>query len=181
MTKDFIMSESLIIKNCISGDRKSQKMLYDKYIVMMRYTCLRFTKNEADLEDILQDGFARLFINLHKFRGEGSFEGWVRRIFINISIEYIKRKRITVVELEGLEDFLVAKHFDVLERLYEKDLLKVSHTISPGCKTVFNLYAVGGFTHQEIGKKLGIKESTSKSQYTRAKVKLRDIIQSRAR
>jgi RNA polymerase sigma factor (sigma-70 family) len=179
MTKDFRMSEALMINDCISGDRKSQKMLYDKYFVTMRFTCLRFTKNDADVEDILQDGFARVFNNLHKFRGDGSFEGWVRRIFINISIEHIKRKKLDVVELKGLENLLVARHFSVLETLYEKDLLKVSHTISPGCKKVFNLYAVSGFTHREIGKHLGIKESTSKSQYTRAKVKLRDIIQSR--
>ncbi|GEO12093.1 RNA polymerase sigma factor [Segetibacter aerophilus] len=179
MTKDVGMSETLMIRNCISGDRKSQKLLYDKFSVKMRHACLRFTKNDVDLEDILQDSFARLFKNLHKYRGDGCFEGWVRRIFINISIEHVKRRKVYVVELDGLENLLVAKHFDVLETLYAKDLLKASYTISPGCRNVFNLYAVGGFTHQEIGEKLGITQSTSKSQYTRAKVKLRDIIQSR--
>ncbi|WP_147206109.1 RNA polymerase sigma factor [Segetibacter aerophilus] len=178
MTKDRI-SETLMIRKCISADRRSQKMLYDKFFFKMRYICLRFTKNDVDIEDILQDGFARLFTNLHKYRGDGSFEGWVRRIFTNVSIEHVKRKKVHIVDFEGLENLLVAKHFNVLETLYAKDLLKASHTISPGCKTVFNLYAVGGLTHQEIGRKLGITESTSKSQYTRAKVKLRDIIRSR--
>lgn len=169
-------TESVIIKKCIEGDRISEKSLYNLYFTKMRYTCLRFTTNALDIEDILQDGFIKLFNNLHKFRHEGSFEGWVRRIFVNVAIEHFKRKKFSVVELAGLENFVVERNASTLDMLYEKDLLHITSTISKGYKTVFRLYAVEGYNHKEIGERLGIAESTSKSQYTRAKVKLKNIV-----
>ncbi len=169
-------TESLLVKRCIEGDRISQKYLYNLYLAKMRYNCYRFTKNQLDIEDILQDGFLKLFNNLHNFRGEGSFEGWVRRIFVNVAIEHLKRKKLNVIELEGWENSLMEKTANGLDALYEKDLLNITSTMSNGYKTVFKLYAVEGYNHKEIGEKLGITESTSKSQYTRAKVKLKYIM-----
>jgi RNA polymerase sigma-70 factor (ECF subfamily) len=168
--------EAFIIKKCIEGDRKSQKKLYDLYFAKMRSSCFRFTKNPLDVEDILQDGFVKLFRNLHTYRGEGPLEGWIRRIFVNVAIEHLKRKKLKTVELSGLENHVVEKNITVLDILYEKDLLKMSQTISNGYRTVFKLYAIDGYTHKEIGDKLGIAESTSKSQYTRAKVKLQQLV-----
>jgi RNA polymerase sigma-70 factor (ECF subfamily) len=130
-----------------------------------------------DAEDILQDGFVKLFNNLYKFRGEGSFEGWVRRIFVNTAIEHLRRNRVKFSESEGFENTIVEKQASALDCLYEKDLIKTSMKLSEGYRTVFNLYAIEGYSHKEIAQKLGITESTSKSQFSRAKAILRDVLQ----
>lgn len=179
MIKTCTFNEKSVIQKCIEGDRVSEKCLYNLYFSKMRFTCSRFAKNPLDIEDILQDGFVKLFKNLHNYRHEGSFEGWVRRIFINVAIEHFKRKKISLIELEGLENIVSEKNATILDILYEKDLLQITGTISNGYKTVFSLYAIEGYNHREIGERLGITESTSKSQYTRAKVKLKNIVRSR--
>jgi RNA polymerase sigma factor (sigma-70 family) len=170
------MNERNLIQNCINGDRKSQKQLYEFYASRMFAICLNYSKNLPDAEDVLQDGFIKLFNNLHKFRYDGSFDGWVRRIFVNTSIEHLRRKRFPASDLDGLENKIKDKHITSLDALYEKDLMKVTSRLSTGYKTVFHLYAVEGYSHAEIGKKLGIAESTSKSQYARAKAVLRQVI-----
>jgi RNA polymerase sigma-70 factor (ECF subfamily) len=170
-------SETFLIENCINGNRKSQKELYDMFSGKMFYICLRYAKNQMDAEDILQDGFVKLFNNLHKFRGEGSFEGWVRRIFVNTAIEHLRRKKMNVADVEGLENSVVSPNGNALDNIYEKDLMSITRTLSDGYRTVFHLYAVEGYSHKEIADKLGITESTSKSQYSRAKAILRDMLQ----
>ena len=177
MNQTSTRSEQFLIQDCINGNRKSQKELYDMYSSKMFSVCLRYAKNNMDAEDILQDAFVKLFNNLHKFRGEGSFDGWVRRIFVNTAIEHIRRKNVNITGGEGLENSVVDKHSTALDNLYEKDLLSTSRTLSEGYRTVFNLYAVEGYSHKEIAKQLGITESTSKSQFSRAKSLLRNIIQ----
>ena len=175
-----ILSEKSLIESCISGSRKSQKELYDIFSSKMYAICLRYAKNQMDAEDILQDAFVKLFTNLYKFRGEGSFEGWVRRIFVNTAIEHLRRNNIKFSESDGLENTLSDKHTNALDCLYEKDLMKTSMKLSEGYRTVFHLYAVEGYSHKEIAKKLGITESTSKSQFSRAKAILRDALQHQA-
>lgn len=176
MNTSTILSENQLIENCINGNRKSQKDLYDMYSAKMFAICLRYAKNQMDAEDILQEAFVKLFNNLHKFRGEGSFDGWVRRIFVNTAIEHIRRKKENTVVGEGLENSVVDKHTSALDNLYEKDLIKTAGQLSKGYQTVFNLYAIEGFSHKEIAMQLGITESTSKSQFSRAKAILRNII-----
>lgn len=176
MNTNFTYSESNLIENCIKGDRKSQKELYDRFSAKMFAICLRYSKNQMDAEDVLQEGFVKLFNNLNRFRGEGSFEGWVRRIFVNTAIEHIRRKNMNTSNGEGLENSIVDKKQNALDNLYEKDLLSTSRTLSEGYRTVFNLYAVEGYSHKEIAMKLGITESTSKSQFSRAKALLRNLI-----
>lgn len=172
--------ESHLIENCIRGDRKSQRALYDMYSAKMFSICLRYSKNEMDAEDILQEGFVKLFNNLERFRGDGSFDGWVRRIFVNTAIEHIRRKSLNTTLGEGLENKVVDRQKNGLDDLYEKDIINTSMTLSEGYRTVFNLYAVEGFSHKEIANRLGITESTSKSQFSRAKALLRSMIQNRS-
>jgi RNA polymerase sigma factor (sigma-70 family) len=172
--------ETHLIENCIKGDRKSQKKLYDLYSAKMYSICLRYSKNQMDAEDILQEGFVKLFNNLSRFRGEGSFDGWVRRIFVNTAIEHIRRKSLNTSGGEGLENTIADRHHNALDRLYEKDIINSSLTLSDGYRTVFNLYAIDGYSHKEIATKLGITESTSKSQFSRAKALLRNIIQNKS-
>ena len=138
--------------------------------------CLRYTKNQMDAEDILQEAFVKLFNNLHRFRGEGSFDGWVRRIFVNTAIEHIRRKNLNTTVGEGLENSVADKHKNALDNLYEKDIITSADTLSDGYRTVFKLYAVEGYSHKEIASQLGITESTSKSQFSRAKALLRTMI-----
>jgi RNA polymerase sigma factor (sigma-70 family) len=178
MTTTLSLTENQLLENCINGNRKSQKELYDIYSPKMFAICLRYSKNQMDAEDILQDGFVKLFNNLHRFRREGSFDGWVRRIFVNTAIEHIRRKNNNVTGGDGLENIIADKHKNALDDLYEKDIIKKSLTLSEGYRTVFNLYAVEGFSHKEIADQLGITESTSKSQFSRAKAILRTMLQS---
>jgi RNA polymerase sigma factor (sigma-70 family) len=171
--------ESHLIENCIKGERASQKALYEMYSSKMFSICLKYSKNQMDAEDILQEGFVKLFNNLVKFRGEGSFDGWVRRIFVNTAIENIRRKKISLTVGEGLENTIADKYHNALDNLYEEDIIKSSLTLSDGYRTVFSLYAIDGYSHKEIALKLGITESTSKSQFSRAKAILRTMIQDR--
>src|SRR3954465_13951370 len=177
MNNNSTLLEKALIENCINGNRKSQKELYDSLSPKMFSICLRYAKNQMDAEDILQDAFVKLFSNLYKFRGEGSFEGWVRRIFVNTAIEHLRRNNLKFSECDGFENVIADKHENALEGLYQKDLIKTSMKLSEGYRTVFNLYAVEGYSHKEIAAKLGITESTSKSQFSRAKAILRDVLQ----
>lgn len=175
MNITFTLTENRIIENCIGGDRKSQKDLYNIYSPKMFAVCLRYAKNQMDAEDILQEGFVKLFNNLHRFRGEGSFEGWVRRIFVNTAIEHIRKKNLNTSVNEAI-DQVADRHRTALDSLYEKDLIKSTNTLSDGYRTVFKMYAVDGYSHKEIAQELGITESTSKSQFSRAKAILRNML-----
>jgi RNA polymerase sigma factor (sigma-70 family) len=180
MNANFTQSEASLIQHCLKGDRKHQKALYELYAPKLFSICLRYAKNQMDAEDILQDGFVKLFNKLHQYKGEGSFEGWIRRIFVNTAIEYLRSKKPPVTGCEFCENSLLDKQPSPLDNLYNMELLKTSKRLSQGYQTVFQLYAVEGFSHQEIAKQLGITESTSKSQFSRAKAQLRTMIQAKA-
>ena len=162
--------DSDLIKGCISGDRRMQELLYKKFSPKMYAICLRYAGNTDDAQDLLQDGFIKVYKNLDKFRNEGSFEGWMRRVFVNTSIEHFRRKvnlnSITENEEKGIED----SAWNVLDSLAEKDIIQLVQELSNGYRTVFNLYVVEGYSHKEIGDMLGISEGTSKSQLARAKM-----------
>ncbi|MCW3080212.1 sigma-70 family RNA polymerase sigma factor [Segetibacter sp.] len=172
-------TEASLIASCIRGERKSQKALYELYSAKLYSICFKYTKNSMDAEDVLQDGFVKLFCNLHKFKGEGSFEGWMRRIFVNTAIEHLRRKKYDTKDWESFGNTILDKEPTALDLLYKKDLIKSSQSLSRGYRTVFDLYAVQGFSHQQIARRLGISESTSKSQFSRAKALLRTVVQER--
>jgi RNA polymerase sigma-70 factor (ECF subfamily) len=146
-----------------------QEALYTRFAPKMYAVCLRYANNNDDAQDLLQEGFIKIFKNLDRFRAEGSFEGWVRRVFVNTSIEHYRRK-ITLFSTSEKEEALVEDHSsNGLDNLAEKDIIKIVQTLSPGYRTVFNMYAIEGYSHKEIGGILGISEGTSKSQLARAK------------
>jgi RNA polymerase sigma factor (sigma-70 family) len=179
MKKTSTQAEAILVANCLNGDRKNQKALYDLYSPKLFTICLRYTKNQMDAEDVLQEGFVKVFNNLHKFKGEGSFEGWIRRIFVNTAIEYLRSKKMATIGSEYVENSLSDKQPSGLQNLYKKDLLKSARTLSSGYKTVFQMYAIEGYSHREIATTLGISESTSKSQFSRAKAALRTMVEGR--
>lgn len=168
-------TETDLIKGCIEGNRRMQKELYDRFSPKMYAVCLRYMGNADDAQDILQEGFIKVYKNLERFRGDGSFEGWIRRIFVNTAIEQIRKKKMDV-SLTEKEEIIEFKTVSAIDNISEKDLLKIVSGLSPGYRSVFNMYVVEGFSHKEIGELLGISEGTSKSQLARARVILQERI-----
>lgn len=170
------ITESDLIKGCVEGNRRMQEEMYRRFSPRMYAVCLRYAGNTEEAEDILQEGFIKIFKKLDSFRSEGSFEGWVRRIFVNTAIEHFRRKRYLMPVTEKEENTIEGKYTSVLDDLGAKDIMALVQELSPGYRTVFNMYVVEGYTHKEIADMLGISEGTSKSQLSRAKVILQDMV-----
>lgn len=163
-------SESDLINGCLKGDSRMQEALYQRFAPKMYAVCLRYANNADDAQDLLQEGFIKVYRNLGKYRGDGSFEGWIRRIFVNTSIEYFRKKSAVLTGLSEREEKTIEDaDISALDQLAEKDIIRFIQELSPGYKTVFNLYVVEGYSHREIADMLGISEGTSKSQLARAK------------
>jgi len=171
-----IYSDSDFIEGCLAGDRKMQRELYNRFAPKMYAVCLRYASNAEEAEDILQEGFIKVFNKIGSFRREGSFEGWIRRIFVNTAIEQFRKKTYLQPITETEEDTMEGKYLSVLDRLSEKDIIGLVQQLSPGYRTVFNMYVVEGYTHKQIAEILGISEGTSKSQLSRAKLILQDLV-----
>ena len=167
--------ESLII-GCQQGDSKSQEELYALYSRKMYVVCLRYSKSQQVAEDILQEAFIKVFDNIKKFRGESSLYYWIKRIVVNTALNSQRSKlyMFPMVDVSGLK----ARHEQelVLSGFHFEELLKMIQALPEGCQVIFNMYAIEGYTHQEIADQLGIAVGTSKSQYARAKELLRESI-----
>ena len=164
------MDEKQLLTACLQGDKKAQKKLYETYAPKMYGVCLRYAKDEDRAQAYLQEGFVRVFTHLGKFRQEGSFEGWVRRIMVNTALEKLRKTDIFKHSLE-LETTAhnTPDAVQLTDQLDVVDLLHLIQSLPAGFRTVFNLYAIEGYTHQEIGEMMHISEGTSKSQYSRAR------------
>lgn len=168
---------SSLIQDCIAGKRASQELLYKKFSPRMYAICLRYADNVQSAEDILQEGFIKVFNNLDKYKGKGSFEGWVKRIFVNTSIEYYRKSIVgkRYVEIEKVYHFK-SNEEDAASKMARNDLMGMVQKLPSGYRTVFNLYAIEGYTHKEISKLLTISEGTSKSQLARARAMLKRML-----
>ena len=174
--RNHTISESDLLEGCLEGNRRMQEELYRRFSPRMYAVCLRYAGNAEEAEDILQEGFIKVFKKLNSFRREGSFEGWVRRVFVNTAIEHFRRKRYLMPVTEKEENTIEGKYLSVLDDLAARDIMALVQDLSPGYRTVFNLYVVEGYTHKEIADMMGISEGTSKSQLSRAKVILQDMV-----
>jgi len=174
--RNHTISESDLLEGCLEGNRRMQEELYRRFSPRMYAVCLRYAGNAEEAEDILQEGFIKIYKKLGSFRSEGSFEGWIRRIFVNTAIEHFRRKRYLQPVTEKEESTLEGNYLSVLDNLAERDILELVQQLSPGYRTVFNMYVVEGYTHKEIGDILAISEGTSKSQLSRAKVILQQMV-----
>lgn len=163
-----------IIDLCLKGDRKAQEQLFSTYSGLMFSICRRYTNNIHEAEDILQEGFIRVFGYLKTFESSGSFDGWIKKIFINTALRSISKKSITH-EQNGYEH-LPEESMDpeVISRLSEEELLELISELPDGYKAVFNLYALEGYSHKEIADMLGTQESTSRSQLVKARRMLQE-------
>ena len=169
-------TESDLIEGCIREDRKMQYELYERFSPKMYGVCLRYAANPEEAEDILQEGFIKVFKKISSFRGDGSFEGWIRRIFVNTAIEQFRKKSYSQPITEQEENSIEGKYISVLDNLAEKDIIKLIQQLSPGYRTVFNMYVIEGYTHKQIADALNISEGTSKSQLSRSKLILQDLV-----
>lgn len=166
-----------IIKGCVDGKRLAQNELYKRFAGKMYAVCVRYSKDATEAEDVLQDGFVKVFQNIQNFKNEGSFEGWVRKIMVNTALEKFRKKNHLYPVGEIFELAKDLKHEDVENNIHAEELMKVIQKLSPGYRTVFNLFAIEGYSHKEIGDKLGISEGTSKSQLARARAVLQDEVE----
>jgi RNA polymerase sigma-70 factor (ECF subfamily) len=164
-----------LLKRCKAGERKAQEALYKQFAAKMMGVCLRYAADRMEAEDMLQNGFIRVFQKMGDFRGEGSFEGWIRRIMVHSSIEYYRKHHKLLVLADELPhepsvNPVAAANLDA------KDMMAMVQRLSPGYRMVFNLYAIEGYSHREIGEMMGISEGASKSQLSRARSILKALI-----
>lgn len=169
ITLPYLISESL------AGNTKMQQRLYQKFAVPMYYVCLRYVKYPADAEDVLQEGFIKVFKNLGTYKNAGSFEGWVRRIMIRTALTHIRDNRKYSYHVE-LADHIVDTNDDVHFKISEKDILGSLTKLPAGFKKIFILYAIEGYNHREIAEILGCSEGTCKSQFYRSRNRLQKIL-----
>ena len=173
------VKQEVLIKACLSGDRSAHYALYKQYYRAMYNICYRITNNPDDAEDVLQEAFLNAFRNLSAFKGQSSFGAWLKKIVVNSSINYIKKNRIMFTQLDG-HDATHEPEISDNEIILEIDRIKEAlQQLPDGFRTVLSLYLFEGYDHREIADILGISESTSKSQYNRAKKRLKEILKER--
>lgn len=171
------MTEELMLAGCLKNNAAAQEALYNRFSPRMLGVCYRFAKNREDAEDMLQEGFIKVFTQIHQYRNEGALEGWIRRIIVHTCINNLKKNKKFADSL----DIIHAKSIYINEELIPsimqaKQVVECIRMLPIGYRTVLNLYAVEGYPHKEIAAMLDIEESTSRSQYTRAKAMLEEIL-----
>src|SRR6201990_1887246 len=171
------MTEEAILQGCLRNESTAQRELYNRYSPKMLAVCYRFGHNREDAEDMLQEGFIKVFSQIHTFRNQGAFEGWIRRIIVHTCINNLKKNK----KFNESVDIIHATSMQVREEsvpsiVQAKQVVECIRILPIGYRTVLNLYAIEGYSHREIGAMLDIEESTSRSQYTRAKQMLEDIL-----
>jgi RNA polymerase sigma factor (sigma-70 family) len=163
-----MLSENELIEGCRKGNRASQKALYDQYCRKMLVVCLRYSKTTAEAEDILQEGFVKVFNAIKDFRQESKLETWITRIMVNTALN-IQRRKLYLYPMVDVEELNLPDTEVSVSGIHFSQLLEMIQTLPHGCQIVFNLFAIEGFSHKEIAEQLGISEGTSKSQFARAK------------
>jgi RNA polymerase sigma-70 factor (ECF subfamily) len=171
------MTEEVMLHGCLDNVASAQEALYNRFSPRMLGVCYRFGRNREDAEDMLQEGFIKVFSQIHQFRGQGALEGWIRRIIVHTCINILKKnKKFTdSVDLIHAGNMYLNEN-NIPSILETKEVVESVKQLPIGYRTVLNLYAIEGFNHKEISKMLDIEESTSRSQYTRAKAMLEDIL-----
>ena len=171
------MTEEAILQGCLKNEAAAQRELYNRYSPKMLAVCYRFAHNREDAEDMLQEGFIKVFSQMHTFQSRGAFEGWIRRIIVHTCINNLKKNKrfnesLDIVHAHGIQ----VREESVPSIVQAKQIVECIRILPIGYRTVLNLYAIEGYSHKEIADMLDIEESTSRSQYTRAKQMLEEIL-----
>jgi RNA polymerase sigma factor (sigma-70 family) len=171
------MTEEAILQGCVQNNAAAQKALYQKYSAKMLVVCYRYAHNREDAEDMLQEGLIKVFSQIHTFESRGSLEGWIRRIIVHTCINNLKKNKRFNESVDLIHANSVQIREDNIPSLIQaKEVVECIRVLPIGYRTVLNLYAIEGYSHREISAMLDIEESTSRSQYTRAKAMLEDIL-----
>lgn len=167
------MDDQKLVRDCLRGNTSAQRELYRLFSQIMLGVCYRYTKSMADAEDVLQEGFIKVFKNLHQYKGTGDLGAWIRRIMVNTTINYLKRRSLYQYDLSFPDNSMHPVSDENPEiTLNTKELSDLIRQLPTGFQTIFNMHAVEGYSHVEIGSLLGINEGTSRSQYSRARTLL---------
>jgi RNA polymerase sigma factor (sigma-70 family) len=171
------MTDEELVKGCIAKKPIAQKQLYDRFARKMYGVCLRYTDDKDEAEDILQNGFIKVFENIETFKASGSLEGWIRRIMVNTALNHYRQNKAQRLKVDlDTVDYMLEGSDHVDGTLNTKELLKIIQTLPAGFRAVFNMFAIEGYSHKEIAEQLHISEGTSKSQYSRARAYLQKLL-----
>ncbi|MFZ5971854.1 MAG: RNA polymerase sigma factor [Bacteroidota bacterium] len=169
----FMQGEKELIEGCARGDRAAQRALYERYSKKMMVVCQRYSKSSQEAEDTLQEGFIKIFRSIKDFRFESKLDTWITRIMINTALNN-QRQKLYLLPMVDVNDITLPEKEDIsLSGFHLAELIAMVQSLPDGCRVVFNMFAVEGYSHKEIGELLGISEGTSKSQYNRAKTLLK--------
>lgn len=170
------LTEKQLIEQCMKENRRAQQEVFRRYAGKMFTVCRRYARHRLEAEDLLQEAFIKVFDKMHTFKHQGSFEGWIRRIAVNISLKNYQKKSFQNEQI-GLESYQEgAADPTVFAHLGEEELLRLIEDLPQGYRVVFNLYAIEGYSHKEIAEALGIGESTSRSQLMKARKMLQGMV-----
>lgn len=168
------MDDLTLVNECAKGNSKAQRALFDKFAPKMLAVCHRYLRNNQEAEDVLQDGFVKVFQKIVDFKMEGSLEGWIRRIVVNTALDTIRKnkKLLDDIQIEEVQ-YKVSFTDHQFDGMDLAQLMKIIDSMPDGYRIVFNMFAIEGYSHKEIADTLGVTENTSKSQYSRARAFLR--------
>lgn len=172
------MTDEQLVKKCLEKDALAQKQLFEFYSKRMMGVCLRYSRDRDEAQEVLQMGFIKVFEKLTLFNGKGSLEGWIRKVVVNTALDNIRKNKkfLDNVEMDKVDYQLQNDDVSGYESLKAQDLLGIIQEMPTGFRTVFNLFAIEGYSHKEIAEELGISVNTSKSQYSRARAYLKKIL-----
>lgn len=170
------MKDEELVKLCLKKDRLAERALYDRFAGQMFAICMRYMRNREEAEDVFQEGMIKVYNKLETWQGSGPLGGWMRKVFIHMSLNHIKAHRKKI--FSDIENHPEPENelADALDDLSAEEILKTIQSLPLGYKTVFNLFAIEGYSHAEIASLLGVSESTSKTQFLKAKAKLKTIL-----
>jgi RNA polymerase sigma-70 factor (ECF subfamily) len=172
-----IATEKQLVEALKRGDGKAQRQLYDKYSGRLLALCMRYIQNDMAAEDVMIEGFMKIFEKIDQYKGDGSFEGWLKRLMANEALMYLRSHKKIEIDIDNSEAQYITSYDNTDSNLETDDLMAIIAQLSTGYRTVFLMYAVEGYSHAEIADKLGISESTSKSQLHRARATLQTMVQ----
>jgi RNA polymerase sigma-70 factor (ECF subfamily) len=176
LRREMSQTYQALIQACLRHEASAQRQLYEQFAPQLMAVCYRYASDESLAEDILQEGFLKIFQHLDRYQDQGTLEAWMRRIIVNTAIDQLRRRKRQRGELELNEAIVDADVEDALDHLEASFLLEMIQRLPDGYRLVFNLYAIEGYSHVEIAKQLDISESTSRSQYARARSQLQRLI-----
>lgn len=168
--------EKTLIQACLKKDEQAQTQLYERYKAKMYAVCLRYASTKEEAEDFLVEGFFKVFKDLHQYNYQSPFIFWIKKVIINTALMSLRKKRVITFPTTDLMDKELQQAPEIWQQLAAETILQAIQSLPAGYQTIFNLYAIEGYSHKEIGEQLGIAESTSRSQYTRAKKALQQLL-----